>query len=366
MVRGAGRVSGAEIYNLYLAKGLKKYKDVKFVYLTDNKEFKERLTEIGIEARLIKTQVKEVGTKKDLLRSLSLLPFYISSFIKEIKQLEKDNKFDLVCLQSMTEKLFLTSILRLMKYKIVWIEHGPLFKTNRTKLIKFLYQLVSKSVNKIITVSKDTQDDLVKNNVNKNKVSTIYIGIDIQAKLNKTSRKTVMVIGFLGSVCEEKGIKEFIAIAKKIIQKNKNFKFLIIGDGPLLKWARNSVIDVKDHFIFKGYVKNVKKYLQMMDVFFFPTKHQEGLSIALLEAMSMGIPVIASNMGGNRELINKNTGHLFDPIKLNRMEDFLIKLAGNEIKRKIVGLNAKKYIEKKFNLSRNIEDFYKLFFEILK
>lgn len=375
MIRIAGMISGAEIYNLNLIKGFKMFSKLKLSYITNNKEFKERIESLNTEAVVLKT-IKEIGTKKDLLKAFLIHPYLITTYIKKIKELEKEEIFDLICLQSMTEKIFLTPFLKILNYKIVWLEHGPLFKTRRAKVIKILYKVICNFTNKIITVSKDTEKDLVSGGINKNKIETVYIGVNIEyfAPLSKKEIENEkqrlripqedFIVGFLGSINREKGIEEFICVAGEILKLFGNTTFLIIGDGPLLKNMRER--NKNKNFIFSGFIEDVKKHIGIMNILFFPTKHHEGISISLLEAMSMGVPVFANDIGGNNELVKNNkTGQLYQVNKYKAAQlarkilEFL-----NSDKRQEIGKNARDSVIKDFNINKNVKIFYDLFVKL--
>lgn len=376
IIRVATRVSGAEVYNINLIKGFRKFSDINLQYLTNLEYFKNKINEAGGKAEVVKT-IKEIGTKKDFLRGFLLSPIVILTYITKIKRLEKEGRFDLICLQSMTEKIFLSPVLKLLSYKIIWIEHGPLFKTSRAEIIKLFYKISSVFVDKIIAVSKDTKDDLISGNVNKNKIIPLYIGIDtyyfsplskedVKNKKKKLNLENNIVIGFVGTVCKEKGIIEFIKIAEEILHKNKKIKFLVIGDGALLEWSKIEVKKekIENNFVFMGRVDDIKSYLGIIDVLLFPTKHAEGVSISILESMSMGIPVFANDIGGNKEIIeNKVNGYLlnFSEYKAEKLADILISIIRDKNELIAIGKNGRNFIKEHFDINNNITNFYSFF-----
>lgn len=369
MVRMTDRISGAEIYNLNLLQGFADYPDINISFLTNSKEFLERIKEKNANTYFIKNNLQEIGTKRNFLKALIYFPFYIILFISAIKKIEKNQKFNLICLQSMTEKIFMTPFLKFLNYKVIWIEHGPLYKTQRARVIKVLYKLISNSVNKIIAVSKDTEKDLLKGGVNSKKIQTCYIGVDTKyfAPLSKTvienEKKKLKiplknyVIGFLGTINKEKGIENFVEIAKELNKMNANISYLIIGDGPLLK----SIKEKYKNFIFTGFKKDVKKYIGAIDLLLFPTKHNEGISMSVLETMAMGKVIIARDIGGNKEVINENNGYLYNT---NMTADFVMLLLKSKEKLKGISKNARSKILQDFNIKKNIKNFYELFLNI--
>jgi len=367
-IRTTGGMSGAEMYNVYLLKALQKVKAVTVHLLTDNLPFLRKLKKERIPSSLVFHPVAEAGTNRELL--LSILWFYPVLFIYlyRIKQIEHGVRFDTVVLESMTEKLFLSPYLRLLGYRVIWIEHGPLFKTDRSALVKRLYIHKSKRPDAIIAVSEDTKKDLVKGGVSEKKVHVVHIGIRKIASpstslgIRNDNEKKQWAIGFLGSVSKEKGIIEFLDVADTLIRKLANTKFIVIGNGPLLPWAKEKVrtLKIQKNVSFTGYVDDVKKSLHYIDILFFPTRHHEGLSLALLEALAMGKIVVARDIGGNRELIlNKKTGFLF------HTEDEGRRILEDLISRKLstAGIReaALEHVKKNFSIKKQIPKFIDIF-----
>lgn len=370
--RISNRISGAEIYNIALLKSLKRYKDLDIIFSSDNSELNNRVKSLGFRIRPIYPQVNEIGTKKQFLYACITLPLYVQRYFDYFRKVEK---IDIVIFESMTEKIFLTLPLRLFGKKVIWIEHGPLFNTRRALIIKWLYKIESTYVNKIICVSQSTREDLVSNGISNQKSVVVYIGIDenefapfdtkqiFKLRSNLGLNKTD-IIGFLGTVTREKGIVDFLEAATLMIKERKNIHFLVIGDGNMLVWAKSEVArrNISNKFHFTGFVKNVKDYLGMVDVLLFPSHHQEGLSIALLEASSLGIPIVATDIGGNNEIVVNNfNGKLFKNSSFNNVKSILLEVL---YQKKSFKINARKVILEKFSMEENGRKFIQLFKEV--
>jgi len=353
MCRPGKGFGGAEVHNLYLLEAFKKYApQTNFIYFVTSKIFATELKKRGAKAITLNVFDQEIGIKKDLLRFLPHIPKYFYVYLTTIINYSKKYKLDYVIFQSMTEKLFLTLPLFLFGIKICWLEHGPVFAFDRTQLVKTAYRLNSRFVSKIFPVSQDASNDLIKHGINPRKVITIYPGIDykrfkpltiiqknrIKNKLGISGKK---VIGFIGAACEEKGIYEFTKIAQLTQKEHSNIVFLVVGDGNLANKPKN-VITV-------GHKKDVKPYLGIFDLFLFPTKHLEGLSLAITEAFAMRVPVIARNIGGNCELVSDNTGYLFKHENTSVLQKIILRFLYNSPKLDKLGRNGRKLIIERFN-----------------
>jgi len=373
LIRTTSGVSGSETHNIYLFRALQQEKDISVHVLTNYRPFLRRLKKNHIPSSSIFFPIKEAGTNRELLLSaVWFLPMLILYLVK-IKSLERGMRFDTILLESMTEKLFLSPYLKILGYRVIWIEQGSLFNTTRSPIVKKLYTYKSKWPDAILAVSHDTKKDLIKGGVSAKKVHVVHIGIEKSffhsrsasrrtgnGKKKKSKRWT---IGFLGSVSKEKGIKEFLDVAYALLENSAYALFCVIGDGPLLGWARNYAknLKIQKNIVFTGYVEDVRKYVTQIDILFFPTHHHEGLSLALLEALAMGKIVVARDIGGNRELIiDKKTGFLF---KGNANEGYTIleKIMTGKIDVKDIAQSAREHIKNNFLLRTQVPKFIYIF-----
>jgi glycosyltransferase involved in cell wall biosynthesis len=360
MVRSTRAIGGAEIYNLNLIRGFRRYyPEMKIIFITNLPIFAKRIKLTGAQVFLLPVFDEEVGTKRGLVRLVFALPKYLFYYLKTILFLRVKKSVKLAIFQGTTEKIVLTPLLKVLKFEIIWLEHGPFFAFRKTKLVLILYRLLSCLADKIVTVSKDAKEDLIKNEINKKKIVWLPTGIDINyfKPLPKRPKKG-SVVGFLGALISEKGINEFIEVAEEILKIEKGVKFMLVGEGRKTK---------RKNFVYCGFQKDIRSYLGQFDLFFFPTWHLEGISLAVLEAMAMGVPVVTRDIGGNRELVvHGKTGYLFKNESPEELAELIIRLLKDPEKRKKMGIEARKRVAKYFNLKRWVTDLYKVFMEVAK
>ncbi|MGB9680869.1 MAG: glycosyltransferase, partial [Minisyncoccia bacterium] len=179
IIRATNAIGGAEIYNLNLIKAFRKYySEDKLIFITTLPEFSRRIKEEGVKAITLSVFSEEVGTKRGLLRFAKSFPRYFLRYLRTIFVLARREKVDLICIQSATEKIFLTSILKLLGFRVVWLDHGPFFSFKPTREVMYLYKLSSYFSDKIIAVSQNTLHDAQNGGINKEKLICIYTGID--------------------------------------------------------------------------------------------------------------------------------------------------------------------------------------------
>lgn len=172
------------------------------------------------------------------------------------------------------------------------------------------------------------------------------------------------IILFLGFITELKGVFDIPDIAKKIIERNRNVKFVLAGSGEIEKLQ--AIVEEKgisQYFSFPGWVKKERKekLLQEADLFFLPS-YTEGMPMSILEAMGYGLPIVATNVGGIPQLVeNGKNGYMVEPGKIDDFAKVILELTGND---ELIYRMGKESIEKayeKYSLEKHLEKVCKLY-----
>jgi L-malate glycosyltransferase len=173
------------------------------------------------------------------------------------------------------------------------------------------------------------------------------IPFNLRNKLNIDDK--TLIVAIVGRIVFDKGVTYIADAIKKIT--DKNIKFIFIGDEPKvinLSTTLNNEVKEKRVF-FLGKQEKVINILNECDIFLFATLH-ENLSNALLEACSLGLAVIATNVGGNPEVIKDDfNGILIPPANSDIIVEKVILLANNEEMRIKLGETAKLFVRDNFN-----------------
>lgn len=129
----------------------------------------------------------------------------------------------------------------------------------------------------------------------------------------------------VGELIPRKNHEEVIrALKEKASLKNTNYKYFICGQGVLWEYLQQLIeqLGLADKVTLLGYRKDIRELLYAADLFVFPSK-QEGLPVALLEALASGVKVVASDIRGNRDLLGLSVEELeqYDSRNVNRKMD---------------------------------------------
>jgi len=237
----------------------------------------------------------------------------------------------------------------------------------------FLFQ--SQSASKCRTISKIIANDLsnfIGPSLSK-KVSTVHLGVDTQGYIKEKSNiNDPLIIATPAELKEHKGHVYAIEAARKLIDMGiNNFKWYFFGSGPLLNELEEKVIELNlsNHCYFLGNIDHqelLNKYklhevdivisssISIPDVF-------EGIPVSLMEAMSYGIPVIATNSGGTNELVNGESGILVKQNDAEALSNAIIDLLKKPEYRTKMSKNGRNKIKQDFDTMKNAEDLTKLF-----
>ena len=172
------------------------------------------------------------------------------------------------------------------------------------------------------------------------------------------------IVASAGRLVQWKGFEALIDITPRLVRKYPSFKLLIAGDGPLMKKLNKMVHNRKldDYVAITGRLDSdvLFKYIRVADVFVLNTDY-EGLSHQLLEVMSIGTPIITTNVGGNPELIDNNkNGILVCFNNKNELYNSIISVLDDQNLSDKLVRNAKTKI-KKFNTENMTEELVKEF-----
>lgn len=159
-----------------------------------------------------------------------------------------------------------------------------------------------------------------------------------------------MVANFNRSV---KGVSLFLDAVPQIVRAVPDARFLLLGRGKEEKELRDKArsMGIEPYVLFAGFRRDIHRYYAIMDVSAL-TSFSEGLSITLLESMRCGIPVVATRVGGNPEVVvDGETGYLVKPGDATDFASHVIRLLQNRDLRKNMGEAAQVRVEKHFRMS---------------
>ena len=248
---------------------------------------------------------------------------------------------------------------------------------NESKVKKRIIEKNLKSYTAIASTSYCMAEETKKYLEDKSKEIFITpFGVDTKKfkNLNIEKNKNELVIGIVKTLTENYGIEYLIRAIKELentldIENYKKIRLLIYGKGELKNKleALTKELQIEDKVIFKGYISNedVPKALNEMDIFVVPSIN-ESFGVAAVEAMACEIPVIASSVGGLKEVVVDNeTGYLVSKKNCKEIADKLKKLILDKELRISLGKAGRKRVLENYNWDSNVEYMIKIYEEII-
>lgn len=238
-------------------------------------------------------------------------------------------------------------------------------------VIRQLQQLYVKKITKFIAVSKRTKELAQKHfGVDEDKIEVVYNGVDedlfylpnVSEESTKYSNPTVV---YVGRIISKKGIDVLIKAMPLVLKSHPKAKFLFVGGGNIdfyEQLLREKGIP-KENYLFTGHMGYLErsKIVREATVFVNPSFF-ENCSISILEAMSSGCTVVASNVGGNPELIRSDkNGVLFPAFDHTALAGSISRLLANESENRVLGQAARMTVEKSFTSKKCAEATYQLY-----
>jgi L-malate glycosyltransferase len=242
-------------------------------------------------------------------------------------------------------------------------------------------RLLSKGTARIIAVSEEIRDDLVRHDgIDIAKIAVIHNGIDFQrletpltreeARAQLNIQHGVLAIGCVGRLEEQKGHR-FLLEATAMLLRDAGLadrlRVLLVGDGRLRKdlESRALALGVAPFVSFLGTRRNVPEILRALDVYAMPSLW-EGLSIAMLEAMAAGLPVVMSDVSGAAQAVGDNEyGIRVAPGDPAQLSGAIRLLAEDPAYRRALGLSAKQRVKAKFDVETTMKQLTRVYEEAI-
>jgi glycosyltransferase involved in cell wall biosynthesis len=242
------------------------------------------------------------------------------------------------------------------------------------KLYRTTEDWFSRFADAIIPNSMAGENMLLERGLPAGKIRVIYNGINHErlqvdpssvakhrAELGVTSGGKV--VGILASLTPAKG-HDVLLRAVASMGDQHDTRIAVIGDGRLRPDLETLAgqLGISDRVTFFGYQRAVSNYLAACDLLVSASRDNEGCSNSILEAMALGIPVIATDIGGNRELVRDGETGLLTPVGDERaLASAIARLVTDDDLAKRCAAQARQMIQQQFSLSRMVQDYEQIY-----
>jgi glycosyltransferase involved in cell wall biosynthesis len=232
----------------------------------------------------------------------------------------------------------------------------------------------------VIPNSKSGADYLVNRGINPERIKVIYNGINMnrldshpekaaQIKEQMGISPDVPVVGISASLTPSKDHVTFLRAAQLVTREIPQVKFAILGDGPLRSDLEDMTnkLGLRSNVIFLGNQTEIGPYISTFNLACLCSAEPEGCSNAILEAMALGKPVVATDAGGNRELVAEGeTGWLVPVQDTPALAAAILACLREPARAEEMGRRAEEIIAARFGLDRMVRDYEEVYQETME
>lgn len=213
-----------------------------------------------------------------------------------------------------------------------------------------------RAADRIIAVAEEVAVGLMREGVPQNKITVIHSGVNLEpfntladpsaVKDRLGVKRHFPVIGVVGALAHHKGHQTFLKALNRIWTRFPGSITIFVGDGPAADDIKRSVESRGLPSLFTGHIDNVAPVYRAFDIFVLPSSSGEGSPGVIKEAAAAMVPVVATNVGGTREILRHGTeAYLVPPSDPIRMAEAIMTLLSNEELRTRMVLAAKERVK---------------------
>ena len=357
---GKGIFGGGQISLLELLAHIDTTKFLPLVIVNEEGKLKKEVKKLGIECVLL-----------PMPRFKWLNPFPFFAGFWRIFNFVRKQKIKLIHSNTSRGALYAGPVAKILSIPLIWhvrIPHSDNLLDRFLVLFSSRIIAVSRIVKRrFVWLKKDTVETIY-NGVDTRKFSPGLAQDDLRKKFHIDSED--MVIGAVGRLSPEKGLEYLISAIREVVNLYPRTKVLLVGDGDekyrLSLQEKVKDLELSPHIFFVGFYEDVPQILRCLDIFSLPSL-TEGFNRSLLEAMACGLPVVATTVGGNVEIVQDGVnGLLVQPSNPGALASAIAELLKDKEKARKMGLEGTLLVKENFGIDINVRKIEKLYLQILE
>ena len=316
-------------------------------------------------------QIRRQGIPVEVIRCRGRLDW---DPVRRIRACIEARRIDVVHTHGYKANFYAYAAIRPLGLPLVATCHNWPGKTIPLLLYYWLDHIILKRFDRVAVVSNDVAQSLRRAGIAPEKISLIENGIDVstfkgcEALCEQISKPPLtMRIAVVGRLAPEKGIQFFLRAAREVLLTHPDTEFLLVGDGPqraeLESLARR--LQIEKQVIFTGARSDMPRVYASMDVFVLPSLN-EGMPLALLEAMAAGKAVVATRVGAIPNLItSEHTGLMIEPRDVPALRDSILRLMRDPELRRRLGRTAQNTVKERYSAEAMASSYYRMYRELV-
>jgi len=259
------------------------------------------------------------------------------------------------------------------RVRLVFTEHGRLSDAAPSRKRKFVNPVLARWPARLYAVSADLKQHMVAEGFPASRLQVIYNGIALGERLRPGQRHAArellglphdaFVVGTVGRLDPVKRLSALLRAHAMLVADHPRARLVVVGDGPErdVLQAEARTLNLTGSVLFTGYRADVRALMPAFDAYANSSTY-EGVSLTILEAMAAALPVVATNVGGNPEVvIDHETGRLV-PGHPYAIAGALLELARNPLRRQNMGEAGRWRVKRHFSVNRMVQQYADAYF----
>jgi glycosyltransferase involved in cell wall biosynthesis len=345
----------------------------------------------------LRQEIERMGIPVEILPdrrySILALPLFLIEMLrirKELVRLILKYRTEIIQTHLLQSLDFLVATLHFLGNppSIYWTIHNYKFTLQENDLPRFhwllgpkrflyrlLYSLFFHWIDGMIAVSTDVKEailDTLGSSV-ENKVTVISNAVDLERYRKPVNKQRIRgALGLAGDLClmlvvamlrEQKGHRYLIEAAARVVPRFPNLHLLFVGDGALKEelLAQTNALGLGKNIHFLGVRSDIPDLLAVSDYFVLPSLW-EGMPVALFEAMASGLPVIATEVSGSKQVIEPGvTGMLIPPGDSQKLAEAIVEILSHPEQAAAMGWAAQRRVNEEYSASKQVKEHIALY-----
>jgi sugar transferase (PEP-CTERM/EpsH1 system associated) len=246
--------------------------------------------------------------------------------------------------------------------RLIHTRHGQRYGASRLETA--LFRIASLTVNRFVCVSRDSAIITRGEGISPRRIRTLWNGIDLTRFRPAIPEGSGPIVA-VGRLSPEKDFMTLVRAAAIAVRRDPSFRLDIAGDGvsmPEIKsFISESGLDGAMRLL--GQIRDIPSLLSSASAFTLASL-TEGVSLTILEAMAAGLPVVATRVGGNPEVVvHEQTGLLVPPSEPEALAAALLKLWHDPAERRVMGVAGRARVEAHFDVRKMVAEYEELYLE---
>ena len=330
----------------------------------------EGLSELGIESA-VACKKEEKLYERCLKNNITVLPLSGNQIVDIFKIAKTSKDFDIMHAHAAKSHTVCAFAKILNKKRLVYTRRVD-YKPKNNIITHFKY----KKTDKIVAISHFVADVLKSSLKIEGSVDVVYSATDteLQNKIDmdkvydiKSEFNGLPLVGTAAALSPQKNIPNFINAAGFILKKYPKAKFVVAGEGKLKKRLSDEINKkgLSNSFKLIGFKNDIENYIKAFDIFVLPSDF-EGLGSALLSAMVLKVPIVATDAGGAKEVVIHNkTGILVPRKNSEALANGIIKLIEDKKLASSLTAEAYRFVTDSFSTKRMAERYFNIYKNLL-